>query len=293
MPLKLENAAKRVGNRWIYRDVSLEVADGEVFGIFGPSGSGKSEMLRAFDRPVANAVNTPFLKRLAGKPTSPADRADATEAAMEKADGALLLEDPFAGLDRLRKESLAAKIRATASERRSPVLFCSSDFDDVLFVADRAAAFIDGYIRQTGTPQELYDEPATRAVAVLTGPHNLIEARRLSSSKADVPEFQTIEGEHRLFTQKVELRTLGPINKNAWLAIRPEQISLSFGASFPEDNLLKAIITDVKFRGAATYVSLDCGGLTLEAMVTRLIGLNVGDECMAALPPDRIRVLSE
>lgn len=289
--MKLENASKRVGSRWLYRDVSLEVAEGEVFGIFGPSGSGKSQIVWSFGLPVANDAEPGFLKRLTAKATSSAGRADALETAIIKADGQLLLNDPFAGLDRLRKERVVEKIRAAASDGGIPVLFSTSVFDDVLLAADRTAAFIDGYIRHTGTPRELYNEPATRAVAVLTGPHNLIEARRLSSSKADVPEFQTIQGEHRLFTRKVELRTLGPINQNAWLAIRPEQISLSFGASFPEDNLLKAVITQVKFRGAATYVCLDCGGLPLEAMVTRLIGLNIGDECMAALPPDRIRVL--
>jgi len=293
MPLKLENAAKRVGNRWIYRDVTLDVADGEVFGLFGRAGGGKSEIVRSFDVPVANGTSIPLLKRLAGHTVKASERVDALQKAIDKASGPLILDAPFSGLDPLRKEEIADQVRAVAKQKRIPVLFCTSDFSDVTLAADRTAAFIDGYIRQTGTPRELYDEPATRAVAVLTGRHNLIEARRLTSSKSELPEFQTIEGGHRLFTQKMELRKLGAIHKNAWLAIRPEQVSISFGASFPEDNLLKAVITGVKFRGAATYVCLDCDGLPLESMVTRLIGLNPGDQCMAALPPDRLRVLTD
>jgi ABC-type Fe3+/spermidine/putrescine transport system ATPase subunit len=231
--------------------------------------------------------------RLTGAAFTAAQRAEALESAISNPNGPLILEDPLSGLETVRREEIAAEIRRIAQEKKIPVLFCTSDFNDILLTADRAAAFIDGYIRQAGTPQELYDEPETRAVAVLTGRHNLIEARRLTSSKADMPEFQTILGGHRLFTQKAELRSLGPINQNAWLAIRPEQVSLSFGASFPEDNLLKAVISGVRFRGASTYVCLDCDGLPLEAMVTRLIGLNPGDECMAALPPDRIRILTD
>ena len=92
---------------------------------------------------------------------------------------------------------------------------------------------------------------------------------------------------------EVDLRGLGAINKNAWLAIRPEQVVLSFGASFPEDNLLKGTIANIRFSGPSTYVTLDCSGISLEAMVTRLIGLNIGDECMVGLPPDRIRVLAD
>jgi hypothetical protein len=33
--------------------------------------------------------------------------------------------------------------------------------------------------------------------------------------------------------------------------------------------------------------------LTLEAMVLRLVGLNIGDECVVGLPTDRILILKE
>ena len=293
MPLKLENAAKRVGNRWIYRDVTLEVADGEVFGIFGASGSGKSEIIRSFEDGVANKQSVPLIKRIFGITRKSSDRADALKATIEGAIGPRILEYPFVGFDNVRKEAIAEKLREKAREENIPVLFCTADFNVILLAADRAAAFIDGYVRQIGTPQQLYDEPATRAVAVLTGRHNLIEARRLTSSKSEMPEFQTIAGGHRLFTQKMQLRSLGAINQNAWLAIRPEQISLAFGATFPEDNLLRATITGTRFLGPHTLVHLDCDGLPLQAIVPRLVGLNPGDECMAALPPDRIRILAD
>ena len=41
-----------------------------------------------------------------------------------------------------------------------------------------------------------------------------------------------------------------------------------------------------------TLVRLDADGLELEALVLRLIGLSVGEECMVGLPPNRITVLS-
>ncbi|MFN2412384.1 MAG: TOBE domain-containing protein [Pyrinomonadaceae bacterium] len=40
--------------------------------------------------------------------------------------------------------------------------------------------------------------------------------------------------------------------KTAWLAIRPEHISISFGASFPADNLLRANVIEARFRGPTT-----------------------------------------
>jgi ABC-type Fe3+/spermidine/putrescine transport system ATPase subunit len=104
-------------------------------------------------------------------------------------------------------------------------------------------------------------------------------------------EFQTLTGDHRLQVDKTEKSLLGAITNNVTLAIRPEHISISFGASFPEDNLLKAEIVGIEYQGATTRLKLKANGLILEALVLRLVGLNIGDECMVGLPPDRILVL--
>lgn len=292
MPIKLDNASKRIRNQWVFRDVSFEISDGEVFGIFGPNGAGKSELLASLPGGISEPGG--FLQKLFGSGKEPlSDRLKKVNDTIASASQSLVLPDPFSGLDAFNRVEVADAIRKTAVDKRLPVLISTADFADVLAICDRAAILAGGYIQQIGTPQELYDEPSNRLVAELTGRCNLIEARRLTSSKSEMPEFQTIDGEHRLFTQKMELRTLGAINKNAVLAIRPEQIVLSFGASFPEDNLLKAVISNVQFYGPSTYVELDCEGLRLEAMVTKLVGIGIGGECMVGLPPDRIRVLAE
>lgn len=83
------------------------------------------------------------------------------------------------------------------------------------------------------------------------------------------------------------------MNQNVTLGIRPEQISIAFGASFPEDNLLKAKITGIRFLGANTLVELDAHGLRLDALVPRLVGLDPGDKCMLGLPPDRIAIYKD
>ena len=125
----------------------------------------------------------------------------------------------------------------------------------------------------------------------MVGTNNLVSARRLSSTDAELPEFQTIDGGHRLLSRVTAKASLGAINQNVTLAIRPEHVSISFDASFPEDNVLKAVVTKVTFLGATTLVTLDAGGLTLDSRVFRVVGLNVADECMIAIPPHRIQVL--
>jgi ABC-type Fe3+/spermidine/putrescine transport system ATPase subunit len=213
--------------------------------------------------------------------------------AIESATNVLLLDDPFCAMDARESQNIIEKMRNAATGRGVTVIFASNNFEQILLGCNTCAVMVSGEIKQVGAPQEIYERPESRAVAGITGRNNLFAARRLTSSKAEVPEFQTIDGGHRLFAQRVERGALGALNQNVTLAIRPEQISLSFGASFPEDNLLKATVKRVQFLGPTTLIDLDAGGLILQALVLRLVGLNIGDECMVGLPPDRIQIFRD
>lgn len=324
MSLIIKNLSKKFDNNWILRDVSLEAKKGEVLGLFGAVGVGKTTAIRviagAEDHDSGNIVfdskdlsklncaergfhfpkltNDAFWKSIFKNQKS-SQLADgegqvlALEDALQKSEAVLLLDNQFCFMDKRLREQNCEKLRKTTAEKNLAVIFATNDYDEVFSICDRVAVLHNGEIVQTGTPREVYEKPNSAAVAQTTGNNNLIEVRRLTSNKADSFEFQTVVGEHRLLTDNVDRNLLGAIHQNTTLAIRPEHISISFGASFPEDNLLKAKITGVTFNGATTSIHLDADGLKLEALVLRLVGLNVGDECMVGLPPDRILVLKD
>lgn len=324
MSLVIKNLSKRFGENWILKDVSLEVKKGEVLGLFGIVGVGKTTAIRviagAEDQDSGNVIfdsqdlsklncnergfhfpkltNDAFWKSIFKNQKS-SELADgegqvlALEDALQQSETVLLLDNQFCFMDKQLREQNCEKLRKTTAEKNLAVIFATNDYDEIFSICDRVAVLHNGEIVQTGTPREVYEKPNSVEVARITGNNNLIEVRRISSNKADVLEFQTIAGSHRLSTDKIEKNLLGAIHQNTTLAIRPEHISISFGASFPEDNLLKAQITAIVFNGATTTIKLDADGLQLEALVLRLVGLNVGEECMVGLPPDRILLLKD
>lgn len=324
MSLIIKNISKKFDKNWVLKDVSLEVKKGEILGLFGIVGVGKSTAIRviagAEDYDSGNIIfdsqdfsklncdergfhfpkltNDAFWKSIFKNQKS-SELADgegqvlALEDALQKAEAVLLLDNQFCFMDKRLREENCEKLRKTTKEKNLAVIFATNDYDEIFSICDRVAVLHNGEIAQCGTPREVYEKPNSVTVAQTTGSNNLIEVRRLTSNKADVLEFQTIIGEHRLLIDKVEKSLLGAIHQNTSLAIRPEHVSISFGASFPEDNLLKAKITGITFNGATTSVYLDADGLKLEALVLRLVGLNIGDECMVGLPPDRILILKD
>ncbi len=57
--IQIEHVSKRIGDRDIVRDVSLSVSPGEVVSIIGPSGAGKTSLLRC-----VNLLETPTTGRI-------------------------------------------------------------------------------------------------------------------------------------------------------------------------------------------------------------------------------------
>lgn len=324
MSLVVNNLSKKYDNNWIIKDVSLSVERGEILGLFGLIAEGKTTVVRLIagvERHNAGAIfynsedlternceergfhypkltNDEFWKSIFGtqKISQLADgegQVLALEHALENASEVLLLDNQFCFMDRITRERNCEKLKSTVKEKNLAVVFATNDYNEVFSICDRVSVLHNGEIRQTGTPREVYENPNCVAVARVTGRNNLIEAGRLDSSASGAPEFKTIKGEHRLFTNRVENDSPDANSETVTLAIRPEHVSISFGASFPEDNLLRANVTGISFLGATTLIKLNAGGLELDAFVLRLVGLNVGDECMVGLPPDRILVLND
>jgi len=87
---------------------------------------------------------------------------------------ALLLDEPFSNLDRQLRAALRRDIKKIVAESGATTLLVTHDREEALATSDRIAVMGGGGIEQIGTPEEVYENPVSAAVATLIGPCELI-----------------------------------------------------------------------------------------------------------------------
>ena len=86
----------------------------------------------------------------------------------------VLLDEPFASLDRGLRESLREEVVAILRQAGATALLVTHDQEDALAVADVVAVMHHGRIEQSGTPEEVYRRPATPWVADFLGDADMV-----------------------------------------------------------------------------------------------------------------------
>ncbi|HEX6965125.1 MAG TPA: ABC transporter ATP-binding protein [Gemmatimonadaceae bacterium] len=89
----------------------------------------------------------------------------------------LLLDEPLSNLDYALRQAMHTELRATLRRFGVTVVFVTHDQEDAFAVADRVAMMSRGRLLQVGSPDELYDRPASREVAEFIGRATLVPAR--------------------------------------------------------------------------------------------------------------------
>ena len=86
----------------------------------------------------------------------------------------LLLDEPFANLDRNLKMETARFIRDTQKTFGIPTVSVTHDLQEALAMSDRIGILLQGRLQQFDTPQQVYFCPETEEVARFLGPVNVV-----------------------------------------------------------------------------------------------------------------------
>jgi sulfate/thiosulfate transport system ATP-binding protein len=89
----------------------------------------------------------------------------------------LLLDEPFGALDAKVRQELRQWLRRLHEEIRVTSVFVTHDQDEALEVSDQVVVMNHGRIEQVGTPQAVFDHPATPFVMGFLGDVNIFHGR--------------------------------------------------------------------------------------------------------------------
>ena len=111
----------------------------------------------------------------------------------------LLLDEPFGALDAKVRKELRRWLRKLHDEVHITSVFVTHDQEEALDVADQIVVMNEGKIEQLGTPDEVYDHPASPFVYDFLGNVNLFHGRlnngklNLGTARLEAPDYLDAE----------------------------------------------------------------------------------------------------
>jgi ABC-type Fe3+/spermidine/putrescine transport system ATPase subunit len=140
---------------------------------------------------------------------------------------ALLLDEPYSGLDAVLRRALTELVRSLAADAAVPVVLVAHELTDAQAFADRLAVLDAGRLLQDGPSGEVVRRPASRRVAELVGYLSFVPiASGGDGAVAGVHPERVVPGAHpeRGIVLSGQVRTLHPAGAGweAGLAAGPE-----------------------------------------------------------------------
>jgi sulfate/thiosulfate transport system ATP-binding protein len=100
----------------------------------------------------------------------------------------LLLDEPFGALDAKVRQELRTWLRKLHEEMPVTTVFVTHDQEEAFEVADQVVVMRQGNIEQSGSPQQVFDHPATPFVMDFIGNVNVFHGR-IFGGRAEVGPF--------------------------------------------------------------------------------------------------------
>jgi putative spermidine/putrescine transport system ATP-binding protein len=160
----------------------------------------------------------------------------------------ILMDEPLAALDRKLREAMQIEIKRLHRDTGATIIFVTHDQEEALALSDRVCLMNKARIAQIGTPQDIYERPASAFVADFVGISNLLHGRIAPDGRLVTP--------HGYLTAPPS--SFGP-GDEASLMIRPEHIALGAEAGAA----VTGQVAEIVYTGVETrvLVKLDTGAL--------------------------------
>jgi multiple sugar transport system ATP-binding protein len=178
---------------------------------------------------------------------------------------AFLINEPLSNLDAKLRVQMRTEIKSIHQRVQTTVVYVTHDQVEAMTLAGRIVVMNDGIIEQVASPQEMYDQPATRFVAGFIGSPSM---NFLPCRAAQAGAGITIKvGENHSFEVPEERwdRYRSYVDKELLFGIRPEHVTNRRAHINAAQRDFDEQIQVLEPMGVDTMVYLDIAGTELSA----------------------------
>lgn len=198
----------------------------------------------------------------------------------------LLLDEPLSALDAKVRHHLRREMKDLQRNLGVTTIMVTHDQHEALTMADRIVVMSRGKIEQVGSPEEIYQRPASAFVADFVGEMNFMDAEIVADNVL------------RIGNADFQADTSGLRHKSVVAAVRPEDVVIT--GALAGANSFRARMEEGEFLGSffrARFGGGDLGANSLRADVAmheiRSMKVRPGEELPVAIPRERIRVYEQ
>ncbi len=260
----------------------LDVAENIAYGL---DGTGRAERRRRVDELVALLKLEGLERRTPVELSGGQQQRVALARALARPTSALLLDEPFSALDEALRADLRAELLRLRRDLDLPVVFVTHDLREAYLLGDRIAVLDGGRVLQYADREDIFNEPATRRVAELTGVRNIFPAR-------------VVEGGVEARGLHLEVHTAALRGDVVDVAIRAERcnlLRLDPDESLPANCYVASVVEDLAFGSThVLHLEPESVGVAVEVEIARrpyeVMGMAQRRRVVVELPAADLRV---
>ena len=206
----------------------------------------KAEVAKRVEEMLALVQMTQFAKRRPHQLSGGQQQRVALARSVATRPKLLLLDEPMGALDKKLRSHMQLELANIVERLGVTCVMVTHDQEEAMTMATRIAVMDSGRILQIGTPDEIYEQPATRFVAQFIGSVNLFEGKIVEDEKDRV----TIGSPSLAFPIRIGHGLTGFEGQEVAFSLRPEKVSVTKDEPEGQYNKAQGRIEDIAYFGS-------------------------------------------
>ncbi|MFK7835507.1 MAG: ABC transporter ATP-binding protein [Sulfitobacter sp.] len=194
---------------------------------------------------------------------------------------AFMMDEPLGALDAEFREHMAEELRALHDRMNATTVYVTHDQLEAMQMGDKIVVMNNAVVELFGTPQEIYDKPATMFVADFIGSPSM-NFLRFDGSVGEGATSVALGGQLHAVPQQRQGASGSMV-----FGVRPEHISLS------DDGAYRGEVIATEYLGTTQIITLDTPNGELKARIDSAQVARVGEKVGLGFEAPKITLFDE